>query len=114
MISLQSWWWPKRPARVPRAWAAGLLAALGAVLFGVSAVLLKTGTIGWDESLFRLLNDVPAAAASVLTPLSHLFLPTGIVIVIVLIIGYVLIRDRSILPVVTGVAAAVAAWLLAH
>src|SRR5215469_520183 len=95
MISLQSWWWPKRPARVPRAWAAGLLAALGAVLFGVSAVLLKTGTIGWDESLFRLLNDVPAAAASVLTPLSHLFLPTGIVIVIVLIIGYVLIGDRS-------------------
>jgi undecaprenyl-diphosphatase len=84
------------------------------VLFGVSAVLLKTGTTGWDESLFRLLNDVPAAAASVLTPLSHLFLPAGIVIVIVLIIGYVLIRDRSILPVVTGVAAAVAAWLLAH
>jgi len=114
MISLQSWCWPKRPARVPRAWAAGLLAALGAVLFGVSAVLLKTGTTGWDESLFRLLNDVPAAAASVLTPLSHLFLPAGIVIVIVLIIGYVLIRDRSILPVVTGVAAAVAAWLLAH
>src|SRR6516162_8494791 len=43
MISLQTWWWPKRPARVPGAWTAGLLAGLGAVLFGVSAVLLKTG-----------------------------------------------------------------------
>ena len=112
MISLKSWWWPKRPARVPGARTAGLLASLGAALFGVSAVLLKTGTLGWDESLFRLLNDVPAAAASVLTPLSYLFRPAGIVIVVVLTIGYVLIRDRSILPVVTGVAAAAAAWLL--
>jgi undecaprenyl-diphosphatase len=44
--------------------------------------------------------------------LSYLFRPAGIVIVVVLTIGYVLIRDRSILPVVTGVAAAAAAWLL--
>jgi len=114
MISLQSWWWPKRTARVPRAWAAGLLAGLGAVLFGVAAVLLKTGTTGWDESLFRLLNDVPSAAARVLSPLSHLFLPVGIAIVIVLIVGYVVIRNRSILPVAAGVAAATVAWLLAH
>ena len=114
MISLRSWWWPKRPVRVPRAGTAVLLAGLGALLFGVAAVLLKTGTLSWDESLFRLLNDVPSAAASVLTPLSKLFLPVGIAIVIVLIIGYVLVRDRSILPVVTGVAAAAVAWLLAH
>src|SRR6516225_3144481 len=109
MISLKSWWWPKRPVRVPRAGTAVLLAGLGAVLFGVAAVLLKTGTLSWDESLFRLLNDVPSAAASVLTPLSKLFLPLGIAIVIVLIIGYVLVRDRSILPVVAGVAAAAVA-----
>jgi membrane-associated phospholipid phosphatase len=114
MISLQSWWWPKRSARVPGAWTAGLLAGLGAVLFGVSAVLLKTGTTGWDESLFRLLNDVPSAAASVLTPLSKLFLPVSIAIVIVLIVGYVVARNRSILPVAAGVAAAAVAWLLAH
>ena len=114
MISLKSWWWPKRPVRVPRAGTAVLLAGLGALLFGVAAVLLKTGTLSWDESLFRLLNDVPSAAASVLTPLSKLFLPLGIAIVIVLIIGYVLVRDRSILPVVAGVAAAAVAWLLAH
>jgi membrane-associated phospholipid phosphatase len=114
MISLTSWWWPKRPVRVPRASTAGLLAGLGAVLFGVSAALLKTGTTGWDESLFRLLNDVPSAAAAILTPLSKLFLPVGIAIVIVLIVGYVLVRDRSMLPVATGVAAAALAWLLAH
>ena len=114
MISLESWWWPKRPARVPRARTAGLLAGLGAALFGVSAVLLKTGTLGWDESLFRLLNEVPAAAASVLTPLSRLFLPAGIITVVVLIVVYVLARNRSILPVVAGAAAAGVAWLLAH
>ena len=114
MMSLESWWWPKRPARVPRARTAGLLAGLGAALFGVSAVLLKTGTLGWDESLFRLLNEVPAAAASVLTPLSRLFLPAGIIIVVALIVVYVLARNRSILPVVAGAAAAGVAWLLAH
>ena len=114
MISLKSWWWPKRPARVPRARTAGLLASLGAALFGVSAVLLKTGTLGWDESLFRLLNDVPAAAASVLTPLSKLFLPAGIITVVALTAGYVLARNRSILPVASAAAAAGVAWLLAH
>ena len=114
MKSLESWWWPKRPARVPRARTAGLLAGLGAALFGVSAVLLKTGTLGWDESLFRLLNEVPAAAASVLTPLSRLFLPAGIITVVALIVVYVLARNRSILPVVAGAAAAGVAWLLAH
>jgi membrane-associated phospholipid phosphatase len=114
MISLESWWWPKQPARVPRARTAGLLAGLGAALFGVSAVLLKTGTLGWDESLSRLLNEVPAAAASVLTPLSRLFLPAGIITVVALIVVYVLARNRSILPVVAGAAAAGVAWLLAH
>jgi membrane-associated phospholipid phosphatase len=114
MMSLESWWWPKRPARVPRAWTAGLLAGLGAVLFGVSAVLLKTGTVGWDVNLFRILNEVPASVASVLTPLSHLFLPAGIITVVALTVGYVLARNGSILPVVAGAAAGGVAWLLAH
>jgi undecaprenyl-diphosphatase len=114
MIWLTSWWWPKRPARVPRAWTAGLLAGLGAALFGVSALLLKTGTLSWDESLFRLLNEVPAAAATVLTPMSHLFHPAGITVVVVLIVGYVLARNRSILPVAAGACAAAVAWLLAN
>ena len=114
MAGRESWWWPKRPARVPGAWTTGLLACLGAALFGVSALLLKTGTVGWDRSPFRVLNEVPAGVASVLTPLARLFLPTGIIVVIVLAVGYVVARNRSVLPVVTGVAAAALAWLLAH
>ena len=58
MAGLESWWWPKRPARVPGAPAAGLLTGLGAALFGVSAVVLKNGAVGWDLSLFRILNEV--------------------------------------------------------
>ena len=114
MISLGSWWWPKRPARVPGAWPAGVLAGAGAALFGVSAVLLKTGTVSWDFSLFRILNQVPAAAASAMTPLSHLFLPAGIIAVVVLGVGYAVARNRSVLPVAAGAAAAGTAWLLAH
>jgi hypothetical protein len=53
------------PGTVFQAWVAGLLAGLGAILFGVSALLLKTGAVGWDASLFRILNDVPAAAVLV-------------------------------------------------
>jgi hypothetical protein len=114
MISLASWWWPKRPPRVPRAQTAVLLAGLGAALFGASAILLKTGTLGWDVSLFRILNRVPAAAASVLTPLSRLFLPVGILAVVALAVVYVVTRNRSILPVTAGAVAAGLAWGLTH
>ena len=114
MTSLASWWWPSRPARVPRARTAVLLAGLGAALFGVAALVLKTGAVGWDVGLFRILNQVPAAAASVLTPLSHLFLPAGILAVVVLAVVYVVARNRSILPVAAGAVAASLAWGLAH
>lgn len=106
MISPESWWWPKRPARFPRAWTAGLLAALGAALFGVAALLLKAGAVTWDASLFQVLNEVPPAAAAVLTPLSHLFLPAGIIAVVVLTVVYVVARNRSALPVAAAAAAA--------
>jgi hypothetical protein len=86
----------------------------GSSIVGVSAVVLKTGAVGRDLSLFRILNEVAAAAASVLTPLSHLFLPTGTFVVIVLTVVYVVARNRSVLPMVTGVMAAGAAWLLAR
>ena len=111
---MTAWWWPKRPARVPRAWAAGLLAGLGAVLFAAAAVVLKAGATGWDVSLFRILNEVPPAVASVLTPLSHLFRPAGIVVVVVLIAGFVVAWTRSVLPVAAGAVAAAVAWALAN
>ena len=114
MISLDSWWWPRRRPQVPGARAAGVLAGLGAALFGVSAFLLKTGAVGWDLSLFRVLNQVPAAAASVLTPLSHLLLPAGILVVVVLTVVYVVARNHSVLPVAAGGLAAGIALLLAN
>ena len=114
MISLKSWWWPKHQVRVPKAWTAALLACLGAALFGTAAVLLKTGATSWDVSLFRVLNEVPASVASVLTPLAHLFLPVGILIVVVIITGYVVVRNRSVLPVAAAAVAAGGALLLAH
>ena len=80
------------------------------MLFGVSAVVLRVGAVGWDLSLFRILNEVPAAAASVLTPLSHLFLPAAIIVVVVLTLVYVAARNRSVLPVATSAVAAGAAW----
>jgi len=109
-----SWWWPKRPARVPGPRTAGLLAGLGVVLFGVSALLARIGATGWDESLFRILNQVPSAAAAVLTPLSRLFLPAGITTVVLLAVVYVVARNRSVLPVAAGAGAAGVAVVLAN
>jgi membrane-associated phospholipid phosphatase len=114
VISLKSWWWPKRQVPVPRAWTAGLLACLGAALFGAAALVLKVGAGSWDVSLFRIPNEVPAGVASVLTPLSHLFLPAGILVVVVITAGYVVVRNRSVLPVAAAAVAAGGAWALAH
>jgi membrane-associated phospholipid phosphatase len=114
MISPASWWWPNRPTRVPKAWTAGLLAGLGVVLFGTSALLVKAGTTSGDARLFRILNQVPPAVASVLTPLSHLFLPAGIISIVVLTVVYAVARNRSVLPVAAAAVAAGAAWALVH
>ena len=114
MISPASWWWPNHPPRLPTAWTAGLLAGLGVVLFGASALLVKAGTTSGDARLFRILNQVPPAAASVLSPLSHLFLPAGIIAIVVLTVVYAVARNRSVLPVAAAAVAAGAAWVLAH
>ena len=114
MISPGSWWWPNRPARVPKTWVAGLLAGLGVVLFSASALSVKEGATSWDARLFRILNQVPPAAASALTPLSHLFGPAGIIAVVLLTVVYVVARNRSVLPVAATAVAAGAAWVLAN
>lgn len=43
-----------------------------------------------------------------------MFLPAGIIAVVVLIVGYVVARNRSALPVATAAVAAGTAWVLAH
>ena len=114
MISLGSWWWPNRPARIPKPWAAGLLAGLGVVLFSASALSVKAGPTSWDARLFRILNQVPPAAASVLMPLSHLFGPVGIIAVVLLTVVYVVTRNHSVLSAAAAAVAASAAWVLAN
>ena len=91
--------------------AAGGLGSSAVRCFGG---LAQDGNGRLDESLFRILNQVPAAAGSVLTPLSHLFLPAGIIDVVVLAVIYVVARNRSVLPVAAGAVAAGVAWALAH
>jgi hypothetical protein len=65
------------------------MVASGAALSGMAAILLKAGAVSWDVSVFRVPNEVPPAVTSVFTPLSQLFLPAGIVVVVVVTIGYV-------------------------
>jgi membrane-associated phospholipid phosphatase len=108
------WWWPNRPVRVPAGRTAAVLAGLGAVLFGGCALALAAGATGWDEPVFRVFNEVSPAVAAVLTPLSQLFRPAGIVAVIVLATGYVVARNRSVLPVAAGVLAASLGWAMAN
>jgi membrane-associated phospholipid phosphatase len=84
------------------------------VLFGASALVVKAGATSGDARLFRALNEVPPAAASVLTPLSHLFLPVGITAVVLLTVVYLLPRNRGVLPVAVAAVAAGAAWVLAN
>ncbi len=84
------------------------------MLFAVSALLLKSGAVSWDVSLFRVLNEVPAALVPVLTLLSRLFSPVGIIAVVALTLIYVVARNRSVLPVTAGAVAAATAWVLSH
>jgi undecaprenyl-diphosphatase len=100
--------------RLPRERTAVLLTVLGAASFVLSAALVHAGATAWDARIFRALNDVPSAVASVLTPIAHLFLPAALAVVIVAIAVYVTARSRSGLPIVAGAAAAAAAWLLAN
>jgi membrane-associated phospholipid phosphatase len=113
MTSRVSWWWPSCPPRIPKTQTAWLLAGLGLALFGTSAGLVRSGATSWDVRLLRVLNEVPPAAASVLTPLSRLFLPVGILTVVLVIIVYVVARNRSVLPVAAAALAAAAAWVVA-
>lgn len=90
------------------------MAGLGTALFGMSAILLLAGAAGWDMRLFGFLNQVPGVLVPVLTPLSRLFLPAGIVTVVVLTVVYVVAKYHSVLPVAAAAVAAGAAWALAH
>jgi len=108
------WWQPRRAIFLVAPATSWTLIAAGVVLFAGAAALAAGGTTGWDAALYRDLNEVPAALASILTPLSRLFLFGGLTVVGVLAVVYVVIRNRTALPVLIGAAAATLAWTTAN
>jgi membrane-associated phospholipid phosphatase len=99
--------------RALRTETAAVLGAVGVVCFVGPAILVHTGATVWDRRLFLALNDVPSAFAAVLTPVSRLFLPAGIVIAIVVATAYVTAHNRSVVPMLVGTLAGLTAWGLA-
>ena len=91
-----------------------MVLGVGTLVFGVSSVLVRASLTSVDESVYRALNQVPPGVAEVLTPLSKLFLPLGILTAALLGVGFCVIRTRSLWPVVLCGGAAVLAWLAAH
>ena len=98
--------------RLPAVRADVVLVAVGVAAFAVSALLVRGGAPVWDARLFLVLNDVPPTVASILTPISRLFLPAGLAVVIAVAAVYVTVRARSVLPILVGVAAGTLAWAL--
>jgi undecaprenyl-diphosphatase len=100
--------------RAPSARTAWTVTGVGVALWALSAILVRLGGTGWDARLYSALNQVPTAAAAVLTPLSRVFLPLDLAIVAVATAIYALVRNRSLLPLVAGAAAAGAAWMVVN
>lgn len=110
----------------PRAWGTphqlqlvgarttGTMVGVGALVFGVAALLVRTGRVSVDVRFYRELNQVPAWATAFLTPLSKLFLPLAIGVAVVLGGAYCVVRTRTLWPAAFGAAAAAAAWLGAN
>ncbi len=88
--------------------------ATGTALFVCSGLAVHVGATAGDARVFQWFNEVPSFASSVLTPLSHLFLPIVIGIVLVLIGIYTAVRNRSLFPIVLAAGSGGAAWLFAN
>lgn len=83
-------------------------------MFATAWLVCARGTATWDTSLFRVINDPSPGVAAVLTPISKLFLPAGILVAVVLTAAYVWLRNRSPLPLLAAAMSAGLAWILAH
>ena len=108
------WWRPGRQTHAPSARTAWIVTAAGAALFLLSAIVVRLDLTGWDERLYAFLNRVPHSAADVLTPLSRLFLPAGLTIVVVIAAIYGVARDRSAFPLLAVAISAGLAWVAAN
>lgn len=91
-----------------------VLVLIGLAVFVAAWLVCSRGTATWDARAFGAINDPSSAVAAVLTPISKLFLPLGIVVAAVLATAYVWLRNRSPIPLIAAGAAAVLAWVLAH
>ena len=105
---------PNHPPRLPATRTAWLVAAIGAGVFGLAALLAHTGQNAIDQRVFLFFNDVPGWLADVLTPVAKLFLPLGLFVVIVAAGAFVTIRHRSGVPLAAGASAAAVAYVLAN
>jgi undecaprenyl-diphosphatase len=95
----------------PTAW---ILVGSGGFLFVGASLLVRANATKWDEVVYRFLNDVPSGVARFLTPLSRLFLPLGLTIVVLAAAVYCVMRNRSLWPIVFCAASAAVAWLGAN
>ena len=110
----ERWWRPNRPTRAPSERAAWIVAGVGTVLFLLSALLVRLGATGWDERLYAFLNRVPRSAADALTPLSRVFLPAGLTIMVLVAATCAVARDRSVFPLLAVATSAGLGWVAAN
>ncbi len=93
---------------------AWILIGTGLLVFAGTSLLVRAGATGWDERVYRALNEVPTRVAAVLTPLSKLFLPLGIAVAVVAAGVVCVVWNRSLWPIVFCAGSAAAAWLGAN
>ena len=91
-----------------------MVAVVGALTFGVAALLVRVDRTGVDVRVYRVLNQVPQGVEAVLTPLSKLFLPLGIAVAVLGGVAFCVARTRTLWPVVFCGGGAALAWACAH
>jgi membrane-associated phospholipid phosphatase len=91
-----------------------ILLGSGCLLFVGASLLVRANATKWDESVYRSLNQVPPGAATFLTPLSRLFLPLGLTVVVLAASVFCVARSRSLWPIVFCASSATVAWLGAN
>ncbi len=100
--------------RTPSPGVAAALTGTGVVVVLATWRIWAAGLTAWDTRLFLALNDVPSWLASILTPISKLFLPVGLLVVVVAAAVYVWVRNRSVVPLLVGSGSAALAWVLTN
>jgi membrane-associated phospholipid phosphatase len=105
---------PRSGALVPPIRTALAIVLIGLVVFATAWLVCSRGTAIWDTRLFQVINDPSHSVAALLTPVSKLFLPAGIVVVVLLTAAYVWLRNRSPIPLLAAAMSAGLAWILAH